>query len=135
MTLLLINFVAEDDYLDVLDAVSPLSKKWDELCVALGLPLKKISAIRTANAGNSRESLHEGISQWLQGKYEPSWKKLVAALDRIKEHDMAVRIFAKHTIKSTLIVTITLITYTVKTKVEFHTKVGVFISSHVAPEF
>ena len=104
----MINFVAEDDVLDVMNAVSHLSKKWAELCIALGLPLKKVSAIRTANAGNSRESLHEGISQWLQGKYEPSWKKLVAAVDRIQEHDMAVRIFAKHRIKGTLIIAITI---------------------------
>ncbi len=82
-----------------MNAVSPLSKKWAELCVALGLSLKKVSSIRAANAGNSRESLHEGMSQWLQGKYDPSWKKLVTAIDRIQEHDLALRIFAKHRIK------------------------------------
>ena len=94
-----LDFIAEDDYLDVMNAVSSLSKKWAELCVALGLSLKKVSSIRAATSGNSRESLHEGISQWLQGKYDPSWKKLVTAVDRIQEHDLAVRIFAKHRIK------------------------------------
>ena len=86
----------EDDYFYVISAVSKLSRKWAELCKALGLPLQQISDIRKCTAGNSRESLHEGISQWLQGKYETSWKSLVIALDHINEHDLAKRILSKH---------------------------------------
>ena len=83
----------------MITAVSKLSKKWAELCVALGLPLQQISAIRRETAGRGRESLHEGITRWLQGKYDPSWRKLVAAVDRINEHKLAMKILSKHKIK------------------------------------
>lgn len=93
------DILGEDDYLDVINAVSKLSKKWAELCVALGLPLQQISEIRMATAGRGRESLHEGVSRWLQGKYDPSWRKLVAAVRRINEHKLAMKILSKHKIK------------------------------------
>lgn len=85
--------------MDVINAVSKLSKKWAELCKILGLPLQEISAIRKSNAGNSRESMHEGIGQWLQGKYEPSWKELARALDGINEHKLAMKVYSKYKIK------------------------------------
>ena len=95
----------EDDYLEVFNAVSQLHDKWSELCCALGLPLSQISAIRKDHAGNTVESLREGISQWLQGNYNidkhgpPTWRKVVTAVDNPiggNNHDLAIKISLKH---------------------------------------
>ena len=80
-------------------AVSKLSKKWDELCIILGFPLHQVSEIRLATAGKGKESLHEGIIRWLQGKYDPSWRNLVMAVDKMNEHKLAMKILSKHKIK------------------------------------
>lgn len=95
----------EDDYLEVVDAVSQLHDRWSQLCCALGLPLSQISAIRKDHAGNTMDSLQEGISQWLQGKYNtdkhgpPTWRKIVKAIDNPvggNNHDLAMKISLKH---------------------------------------
>ena len=95
----------EDVYLEVVDAVSQLHDRWSQLCCALGLPLSQISTIRKDHAGNTMDSLQEGISQWLQGKYNtdkhgpPTWKKLVAAIDNPvggNNHDLAMKISVQH---------------------------------------
>ena len=95
----------EDNYLEVVDSVSPVHNRWSQLCCALGLSLSQISAIRKNHAGNTVESLEEGISQWLQQNYNtdkhgpPTWRKLVAAIDNPvggSNHDLAMKILLKH---------------------------------------
>ena len=97
--------LGEDDFSQVIDAVSQLSDKWPELCHALGMPLSMLSSIRKDHAGDNTSCLHEGLSYWLLGKHSsekngpPTWKKLVDAVDSISGgayHDLALKIAKDH---------------------------------------
>ena len=97
--------VDEDIFFQVFTSVSSLCANWHDLCLALGQPPSKLSAIRREQAGDTKACLREGLINWLQRNYNtelhglPTWRKLVEAVDHPaggSNHALALEIAEEH---------------------------------------
>ena len=63
-------------------ALQGITKEWDDLAGALGLPHSDIDAIKTNNPSDMKQCVKEVVDQWLEGKgsESPSWTNLCMAL-------------------------------------------------------
>jgi hypothetical protein len=95
----------EDDCFDVFTSVSTLCAKWYDFCLALGLPPSLLLSIKKDHTGDSTGCLREGLSSWLQQRYNidkhglPSWRRLVEAVDHPAgghNHALALKIAEQH---------------------------------------
>ena len=92
-----LNFIANDDLLDVLDVVHDLTD-WKRLGLALGLHYPTLTSIENYRRGMVDECMMDMLSAWLQQqdgvcqKGVPSWAGLKAALTRMGKNMIADRI-------------------------------------------
>ena len=63
-------------------ALQGITKEWDDLAEALGLPDSDIDAIKINNPSDVKQCVKEVVDQWLKGKgsESPSWTNLCTAL-------------------------------------------------------
>lgn len=86
---------------DVRQALCEITKEWDELAEALGLPYEEVEVIRKDNPKDVRRCLREVIDKWfeIQVRPSPSWSALCVALKQplVNRNDIASRIERKYT--------------------------------------
>lgn len=70
----------------MLEALDPVSAKWMEIGIILGLPFNTLEAIKRSPGYDVAECVKSVVKKWLKKKYAyvnvgvPSWKKLVEAI-------------------------------------------------------
>ena len=81
-------------------ALQGITKEWDDLAEALGLPDSDIDAIKTDNPSNVKQCVKEVVDQWFKGKgsESPSWTNLCTALrdSLVNRNDIASKIEKDH---------------------------------------
>lgn len=77
-------------------ALKGITKEWDDLAEALGLPDSEIDAIKADNPHDVKQCLKEVVDGWfkLKGSRPPSWIDLCTALrdDLVNRKDIALNI-------------------------------------------
>ena len=77
-------------------ALQGITKEWDDLAEAFGLPDSDIDAIKTDNPSDVRQCLKEIVDRWFKGKGSelPSWTSLCTALrdPLVNRKDIALNI-------------------------------------------
>ena len=81
---------------DVRLALQGITKEWDDLAEALGLPDSDIDVIKTNNPSDVKQCVKEVVDQWFKGKGSepPSWTHLCTALrdSLVNRKDIALKI-------------------------------------------
>lgn len=78
-----------DDLPDVLDAVEPLSGKWERFSTKLGIKTSSLEVIERNHRGDAEACLYYAMGDWLKKKYDyqrhgrPSWERLAMAVESL----------------------------------------------------
>ena len=88
----------------LVEELSPLHNRWEELAHALSLSLPVIRA--HSHSGNG---LHETLRRWLHTDHLAHWGKVIRALRKVGEDDAAKKLKVKYGELATTVVSLTLL--------------------------